>query len=218
MAGFVGSKELLQAIHEEEAWRYVRQSHINEVLLGKDRGLFEVEGKHIRAAEVHWKFDFENPCRSLPKVLFTPVRRRAHPVVMENGLKSPESKYLVLAPDKDMALRIGRRRDEKTVPLEISTRTAQGGGVLFFPFGRLFLCDRIPAKHISGPPVSQEATEERSPKESKRERGVPRASDIRPGTFPLDISRDPDLYRRAKGRKRKGWKEAARRLRRGKRR
>jgi len=32
--GFIPYKELLQAIHEEEGWRYVRRSHINEVLFG----------------------------------------------------------------------------------------------------------------------------------------------------------------------------------------
>jgi putative RNA 2'-phosphotransferase len=40
---------------------------------------------------------------------------------------------------------------------------------------------------------------------------------VTPGSFILDISRDPDPYRRAKGRKRKGWKETSRKLRRGKR-
>jgi hypothetical protein len=39
-----------------------------------------------------------------------------------------------------------------------------------------------------------------------------------PGTFILDLSRDPDLYRKAKGKKRKGWKEAARKMRKGKKR
>ena len=54
--GFVGLKELLQAFHEEEGWSYVRQSHINEVLLGKDRGLFELEGKMERCADCDYFF------------------------------------------------------------------------------------------------------------------------------------------------------------------
>ena len=41
--GFIKIKELLWAIHEEEGWRYVRQSHIREVLLSKERILFEVD-------------------------------------------------------------------------------------------------------------------------------------------------------------------------------
>jgi putative RNA 2'-phosphotransferase len=33
--GYVRYKELLQAIHEEPGWGYVRQSHFNEILMGK---------------------------------------------------------------------------------------------------------------------------------------------------------------------------------------
>ena len=215
--GFVGLKELLQAFHEEEGWSYVRQSHINEVLLGKDRGLFELEGKRIRATETHWRFDFENPPRSLPKVLFTAVRRRAHPVVMEKGLRSVEDRYLALASDADMALRMGRRRDQEPVLLEVLASAAEREGVQFYPFGMLFLCHRIPEKFISGPPVSQEAIESRSAATSREEKMRHEALHVTPGSFILDISRDPDPYRRAKGRKRKGWKETSRKLRRGKR-
>ena len=43
--GFFPFKELLRAIHEEPGWGYVRQGHINEVLLGEDRELFQAEGK-----------------------------------------------------------------------------------------------------------------------------------------------------------------------------
>ena len=54
--------------------------------------------------------------------------------------------------------------------------------------------------------------------ESKKEKITSRKAVLTPGTFPLDSSRDPDPYRRAKGKKRKGWKEEARKVRRGKRR
>ena len=78
--GFVGYKELLQAIHEEEGWRYVRQSHVNEVLMGKDRQLFHTEGKRIRVLEKKWDLDLDTPAPSLPRILFIAVRKRAHPV------------------------------------------------------------------------------------------------------------------------------------------
>ncbi len=215
--GFVGLKELLQAVHEEEDWRYVRQSHINEVLLGKDRGLFELDGKRIRATGPHWRLDPENPSRSLPKVLFTTVRRRAHPVVMEQGLRSGEDRYVVLASDRDMALRMGRRHDQEPVLLEVMAGRAKNEGVVFYSFGTLFLCHRIPQRFILGPPVSQGATERRSAAATKKEKTGPERPQATPGSFILDISRDPDPYRRAKGKKRKGWKERSRKLRRDKR-
>jgi len=216
--GFVTYKELLQAIHEEPDWHYVRRSHINEVLLGKDRHLFQPGDNRIRTAERRWQFDIEKPSQPVPKLLFTPVRRKAHPVVMEKGLKSGHGKYLVLSPDQEMAGRIGSRRDQKPVLLEVMADAAQSEGVLFYPFGNLFLSPEIPPRFIAGPPVPKEILDKAKDVESKKEKITSRQAVLTPGTFPLDSSRDPDPYRRAKGKKRKGWKEEARKVRRGKRR
>ena len=111
--GFIPFKELLQAMHEEEGWRYIRRSHINEVLLGKDRSLFESGDYGIRSVDQRWELDLHTPARFLPKILFTAVKRKAHPVVMERGLTGTGEKPLVLSPVRDMALRVGRRRDQK---------------------------------------------------------------------------------------------------------
>jgi len=216
--GFVPYKELLQAIHEEPDWHYVMQSHINEVLLGKDRHLFQTGDNQIRTAERRWQFDIDKPSQPLPKLLLTPIKRKAHPVVMEKGLKSGQGKYLVLSPDIKMAERIGSRRDQKPVLLEIMADAAQSEGVLFYPFGNLFLSSEIPPRFIAGPPVPKEVLDSRRDAEPKKEKIMPRQAVLTPGTFPLDSSRDPDPYRRAKGKKRKSWKEEARKVRRGKRR
>jgi putative RNA 2'-phosphotransferase len=214
--GFVSYKELLQALHEEPGWGYVRRSHINEVLLGKDRTLFESEEKGIRVLEKKWQLDLNTPSESPPKILFTPVRRKAHPVVMERGLRATEGRHLVLCQDRDMALRIGKRRDHEPVLLEIPARAAQGEGFLFYPFGNLHLTPQIPPRFIAGPPVSKEVLETRKVADIKTEKRKEKRHVIPAGSFPLDISRDPDPYRRAKGKKRKGWKEEARKTRRRK--
>ncbi len=212
--GFVPYKELLQAIHEEEGWRYVRRSHINEVLLGRDRPLFESEDERIRSVEQRWDLDLHNPAQFIPKILFTAVRRRAHPVVMERGLSAAEDKYLVLTPAREMALRIGRRRDQAPVLLEILAEAAKEKRGLFFSFGDLFLSPEIPAKFIAGPPLPMEMFERRKEKAKEKEKPVKGPPTPSPGTFILDPSRDPDPYRKAKGKKRKGWKEAAKKMRR----
>jgi putative RNA 2'-phosphotransferase len=208
--GFVTYKELIQALNEEPGWRYVRQSHIHEVLLGKNRELFQPEEKRIRATDTHWELDFGKPSSTLPAILYMAVRRKAHPVVMEKGLRSAEGRYLILSPARDMAFRIGKRRDQEPVVLEILARAAGSEGVNFYAFGDLFLGIEIPARFIAGPPISKEVLEERRPEASQKE-AVPKKRPYEtPGTFLLDLARDPDLYRRAKGRKRKGWKEEAR--------
>ncbi|MCP4682722.1 MAG: hypothetical protein GY864_10350 [Desulfobacterales bacterium] len=214
--GFVKYKELLQALHEEPGWGYVRQSHINEVLLGKDRGLFETGDNKIRSLERRWRLDLETPAQDLPKILFTAIRTKAHPVAMEKGLIPGEGRYVILSANEEACLRIGRRRDQKPVLLTISADTAVRKGVLFYPFGSLFLSPRIPAEFISGPPVPKGVLERRRERDKQKEKPMPGELDFHPGTFNVDISRDVMPQQKAKGKKRKGWKEAARKARRNK--
>ena len=214
--GFITYKELLWAIHEEPGWGYVRQGHINEVLMGKERDLFQPEDKRIRALDRRWHLDLDNPTLSSPKILFTAIRRKAHPFVMEKGLKSTEGRHIILSSDRDMAKRIGHRRDQNPVLLEIMAASAQEEEIFFYPFGHLFLATDIPARFISGPPVSKEVLVTQWTTETKKDHFMPRPIDFSPGTFLLDMNKDPDPFRRAKGKKPKGWKESARRMRRKK--
>ena len=215
--GFVTYKELIQAIHEEQGLRYVGKADINEALLGKDRHLFQSDNKRIAAVEKKWRLNIETPLLSLPRILFAAVRTKAHPVVMERGLVSAEGRYVVLSPDRGMALRIGRRRDPKPVLLEIMAAATENKGVDFYPFGDLFLSRQIASKFISGPPVLKETLKRRSMAETKKEKNRPEPVYLDAGSFTPDISRDPDPLRRFKGKKRKGWKEEARKTRRDRR-
>ena len=209
--GFVTFKELLWAIHEEPGWGYVREGDLREVLLGKNRDLFETKEGRIRAGERRWCHTPDEPALEPPKILFVGVRRRAHPRAMEKGLSSPA----VLSPDRDMALKMAKRRDQRPVILEVLTTPARERGVAFYSFGDLFLADHIPAPCIAGPPVTEEMREAFEPAKTKKEKPAS-GPDFTPGSFVLDLSRDPNRPRRARGRKRKGWKEEARKMRREK--
>jgi putative RNA 2'-phosphotransferase len=81
----------------------------------------------------------------------------------------------------------------------------------------LFLATEIPPEFISGPLVSKEVLEGRKRKGPPKEKPFREALFQAPGTFVLDAERDPALYRGGKGRKRKGWKEEARKMRKDKR-
>jgi putative RNA 2'-phosphotransferase len=214
--GFVTFKELLQAIHEESGWGYVRRSNINEVLLGRNRFLYEFDEKRIKTHDQKWKFDPDPSTQPLPKLLYSPVRKRAHPVVMEKGLKTGPGKHIILTPDREMALRIGKRRDNKPVLLEILAFEAMNRGTYFQTFGELFLSGSISADLIAGPPVPKKIIEAKKSQEIKKEKEPLPPPSPTPGTFVLKPDRDPDRARRAKGKKRKGWKEKARKARREK--
>ena len=211
--GFVRYKELLKALHEEEGWRHVRQSHINEMLMGEDRTLFETEGDRMRSRKRHWVMDAQSD-HPLPGLLYTPVRKRAHPVAMEKGLKAETGSRIALSPHREMALRMGRRRDQNPVLLEIPATLAEKKGMRIFSFGVLFLTPEIPAHCISGPLPPKDLLEKAEKKGGKQPKNGSDRRPPTPGSFILDPQRDPDPSRKAKGKKRKGWKEAAKKMRR----
>jgi putative RNA 2'-phosphotransferase len=207
--GRVPVKELLQALHEEEGWGHIRRAHINELLMGCGRGLFHLAKGSITASDRRFSGPAEPAAGPLPKLLYTAVRMRAHPGVIEKGLVPPEGKWIVLSGSRAMAHRIGRRKDPDPVVLEICTAPARAGGVSFFSFGDLFLAASLPAECIAGPRVRQQD----GPRAGKapKDAGPPkRPADFAPGSFTLSPERDPDRSRAPKGRKPRTWKEKAR--------
>jgi len=208
--GFITHKELLRSIHEEPGWSHVRQGNINEVLLGKDRALFFAEDKRIRVLDRRWELDLDSPAELLPKLLFIGIRRKAHPFIMEKGLREIAGSHHILS-SREMAERIGRRRDQRPVLLEVMADKAQKEGILFHTFGNLFLTKEIQVRYIAGPPVPKEVIKSKEAKPKKEEIKPP---DFQAGTFVLVESRDMDRSRRNRGKKRKGWKEEARKFRR----
>ncbi len=212
--GFVSLKELLQAIHEESEWRYVRESHIREVLLGKESShLFEIVDNRIRSLERYWYFEFHRSSPLPSKIMYSPIRKKAHAHVLEKGLRAPEDRHVILSPDKDMAERIGKRKDHQPVLIQVKVEAAREKGVLIHRLGQLFLAKEIPREYIAGPPLKKAELQKSLETKEKHIKEKPL---FEVGTFLLDQTKDPDLRRRMKGRKPKGWKEEARKMRRKK--
>jgi putative RNA 2'-phosphotransferase len=117
-----------------------------------------------------------------------------------------------LATTKEMALRMGRRRDIKPVLLTIQALRASEAGVTFSRQGEeLYMADHIPLGYFSGPPLPNEKEE---PSKPKRESTF--APEALAGSFALDMERSPELQQQKL--KRKGlkkdiqWKKDARKL------
>jgi len=215
--GYIPIKRLLQAAREEPGWRHVGEGLLREVLLSEHRGLFEAEENRIRAAERHYHLDLKTPVQPPSGLLYIPVRKRAHFHALEKGLGSHPNGFHVLTQDPDMAQRIGHRSDPSPVLLEVRIPQRGEGALPLYPFGDLFLAEEIPAKDIVGPPLGKDDLRAFEPprKAPSKERPSPGKSRLDAGTFTLDSSRDPDRSRREKkGRKRRTWKEDARKNRR----
>jgi putative RNA 2'-phosphotransferase len=212
--GFVPVKELLKALAEEEGFRHVREGHINAALVqSKEPRLAIAEGR-IKALD--WDGSFhKGPVRDLPKLLYTTVRDRAHSVALEHGARPGAMPFVVLAAEKEMALRIGRRSGLNPVLLTVNTAQAKALGVVFDQRGAmLYTAPDLPPGSFSAPPLPKER-----PGKETREKKPEQKEEPVWGGFLMDLSlrqgKAPGEKSKG-GRKKKGWKEEARRTRREK--
>ncbi len=160
--GFVKTKELLKAFHEEDGWRHVRQAHLNEVLLTLPKRVIEIDDNRIRAANRD-HLPKRQLARDLPKLLYTFLRQRAYPVALEKGILPSGRGKIVLTADKKLAERMGTRRDASPVILTVSVQKMHDQGKLFLSAGpNLFLTNTIPPDCFTGPPLPKEKAEMKS--------------------------------------------------------
>ena len=112
-----------------------------------------------------------------------------------------------------MAERIGKRKDQRPVIIEVMALKAANEGVHISRFGGLYLASEIPVRFIAGPPLPKSALRERETAAQEKKDVTEVIRDFTPGTFFLDLKNDPDKSRRIKGRKKRGWKEEVRGMR-----
>lgn len=182
--GWVAVKELLKALNEEEDWRYVRQASLNEVATTLFPSAIELDGARIRAKN-RGELPAPKPAADLPKLLFTCVRSKAHHHVMNHDIEPLGGlSFLLLSPDKERALRLGRRHDAEPVLITVNTAQAIAAGVLFSRLETdLYLVRHLPAGSFSAPPPPKVREETGSKSSGKSaEGGVPTAPRT-PGSF-----------------------------------
>lgn len=207
--GYVKIKDLLKALSEEEGWRHVRQAHLNEIVLTIPDAPIEVANDRIRAGDrEHLPRPFTPD--KLPKLLYTCVRPKAHPVVLEHGV-SPIGGLpdVVMATEAALAMRMGRRYDASPLPLTVQTDWAVERGVVFRQFGdRLFLSDYLPVGAFIAPPLPKELAERPKKERAKKDGSkAPNSANIpaapkTPGSFVLEVM-DPDEKKKAIARKKR---------------
>jgi putative RNA 2'-phosphotransferase len=176
-------KDVLKAIGEEDGFRWVRRAHLNEILLTVPEPGFEITGSFIRPTCKPAAAMPQNAA-DLPKLLYTCVRRKAYPHVIEKGLKPSHHRRIVLSDDKDLAERMGRRSDAQPVLLTVQVAHARNRGVFFQSAGQnIYLAPEIPPDCFRGPAL---------PKERDRKLSGPDAAEKKrsatPGSFTIDIS------------------------------
>ncbi len=191
--GWVKVKELLKALSEEEGWRHVRRSHIDEVLITLPDPPMEVADNKIRAVDrSHLSAPRPLGPGDLPKLLYTCVRRRAHGAVVERGIDPGPDGRVVLAENRETAERIGRRIDGDPVLLTVQTAAADAAGVAFKSAGEgLFIADRLPPRCFTAPPVPEKKPSEKAAA-AKPKGPTPPHPDRMPGSYIVTFERERD--------------------------
>lgn len=176
--GFVKIKDLLKALREEKDLRYVRRGHLEEILFALPDAPIEILTDRVRAKD-RSHLQPQTPAEKLPKLLYICVRRKAYPVVLENGISFIGRPPAVLSSDRGMAERIGRRNDASPVLLTVSVQQAREAGARFFSAGgTLYLTERVPPGCFTGPPPAK--VHEAPP--SREDRSAPAAAEY-PGSY-----------------------------------
>jgi putative RNA 2'-phosphotransferase len=154
--GFVKIKEFLKALSEEEGLKCVRTSNINEILITLPDPPIEIKGNHIRAKH-RLAMPTNIPAQNLPKLLYTCVRRKAYPSVLENGIRPMGFSHVILSSEPDMAERMGKRKDSMPIQLVIQTEISLNKGITFYEAGEtLYLAESIQPGCFTGPPLPKQ--------------------------------------------------------------
>jgi putative RNA 2'-phosphotransferase len=202
--GFVKVKELLKAVTEENDWKYVRRFHLDEILYSLPSPPFEILDQQIRAKRRDYLPE-TRLTRDPPKLLFTCIRKRAYPSVMEKGISPAGYPRVILSSDRKLAERIGRRTDQEPVLLTVQAQRSVENGIRFYQAGEaLFLSDSIPPGFFSGPPLPKDKME------IKKTEKIDTVAEPKPaGSFWVEANKLADYRQSAAGRSQKtkpDWK------------
>jgi len=180
--GFIKIKEFLKAVREEEGLKYFRRSDLDEILITVSNSPIEIKNNYIRAKH-HGNLPGHDPAQTLPKLLYTCVRRKAYSFVLNKGIFPMGFTHVILSSKPEMAEKMGRRKDRMPVLLTIQIGKALEKGTLFYEAGdTLFLAETILTGCFTGPPPAKqkEAVIKKETLSEKREQKFP-------GSFIMDL-------------------------------
>lgn len=182
--GWVRIRDLLKALSEEPDLRWVKKGACNEILFTLTSPPIEIQEEWIRAVD---RNALSEPvmAQAPPKLLFTCVRERAWPHVAKKGLYPQPETPVLISPSREMALRLGQRKDKNAVLLTIRTGEAMAEGVVFTCHGEaLYSAPFLPTGVYAGPPLPAEGEEKPAKKARSAKKPAPKKEeDFMPGSF-----------------------------------
>ena len=158
-------------------------SHLKEVALTVHPCPIEIQANLIRATDTSALPALKNPAQT-PKLLFTSIRQRAYPLVLTKGLQARPENPIILAVEKNMAERLGKRKDPHPVILTVQVKELLATGASLMQFGsQLYICDQLTEGTFTGPPLPKDP-----PQKQKTDKKPVEAEPSAPGSFFPDIT------------------------------
>jgi putative RNA 2'-phosphotransferase len=144
----------------------------------------------------------------VPRRLYFGLRPKNMVYTQQNGLRSSSRPFIALCADRELALRIAKRREQAPILIEILAGEASENGISFLVAGpHLYLAQSVPVEFILFPKIRHglaEGPEERVPK--RKDKPAPAPS---PGSFtvqPHHLQAGKDATNKPRG----GWKKVGR--------
>lgn len=210
--GFVKTGDLLKALNEEEGWRHIRLGSITELIHTMPEPPVEISENLIRHINLE---SLQKPvfAETLPKLLYTCIRKKAHFHVSKRGIDPPQDiDYVILSSDEAFALKVGKRKDKTPVLLTVNTNMAENSGVFFFHAGEsVYLARHIPPDCFTGPPLP-----EAKPNNSKKTTtpSAKKSKPSEPGSYFPELKNPEEPGQNNYGKRdKKSWKENRKKLR-----
>jgi putative RNA 2'-phosphotransferase len=170
--GWASIKELHQALMKETGFSHITQRGLTQLFSLYRPEKFEWREKHVRV-----KPELQGPDLTIykestpPELLYVSIRPKAHAHVITRGLQSSNNKkWVVLSTEKEMALKIGRRRDKDPVIVEVMALKSSKAGVVFRRAGKvLYLVEGLDPQWMNIPPLPpvREKDKHKKPKSGK---------------------------------------------------
>lgn len=148
--GWVNIEQLLYSFQEEKKWSELDIKDIIYVVENCDKKRFEIEDNRIRALYGHSipQKIIKEPLQP-PEILYHGTPRRFLSIIKEKGLIPKGRQYVHLAVDTDMALQVGKRRDDYPALLIINAMNACNEGIKFYKGNeKVWLADFIDPQYI----------------------------------------------------------------------
>jgi putative RNA 2'-phosphotransferase len=143
--GYIPVSDVLKVLHGE-GWSKVRRGDLETLNYHIGTPAIEIHAHLLRAVD-RARLEGLRKTAAPPKLVYGPIRRRAYDTVLEHGLRPHgHIDQVILFADRELAHKVGLRRDVEPVIVTVNVEQACRSGCNFQQFGEsIFLTAQLPA-------------------------------------------------------------------------